>query len=56
MLLIAASLPLSACASSTSISEFCAVARPIPNSNQNHPASRVAIDEHNAVGVRLCKW
>lgn len=56
MLLLVASLPLSGCGNSTSISEFCAIAKPIPNSSQNHSESRVAIDAHNAKGVDLCGW
>lgn len=50
------SVALAACQDKPPVSEFCAVARQIPNSHTNHPASKVAIDEHNLVGVRLCKW
>ena len=56
MLLIVASLLLAGCGNSTLTSEFCAVAKPIPNSEGNHPKSKVAIDAHNATGVDLCKW
>lgn len=57
LLPLAAILP-SACGGSTSTdpSAFCVIAEPIPNSRLNVPATRVAVDEHNATGVDLCGW
>jgi hypothetical protein len=54
--ILISALALAACADKPPVSEFCAVARPIPNSQRNHEATKVAVDEHNLVGVRLCKW
>lgn len=50
-------LCLSGCASSTSTSDtFCLLAKPIPNSMRNVEASRLGIDELNAIGVDRCGW
>lgn len=39
-----------------SAAAFCAVARPILWSPADTRASKEAIDEHNAVGKKLCHW
>lgn len=58
---LTAVLFLSACVGFTSTPrppalDFCTVGQPIPNSIHNVPATRVAVDQHNAIGVDLCGW
>lgn len=55
--MLAAILTLTTCAGSTAKTDFCLIAKPI-NGSKLHDTKETMrqIDEHNAVGVRLCGW
>ncbi len=47
---------VTACGNSTATDSFCLIAEPIYGSKQDTEETRRQIDEHNAVGVKLCEW
>ena len=56
ILMFVSSIGISGCQTSVPANDFCLIAKPIPNSAGNAPATRRAVDEFNLIGVRLCGW